>query len=101
VVPMEKRRVLLTFLFSSGGACLHVCGHKCSKCTWRPEVDIRNLPGSHSTLFLEAGLVNQTQSSLIWLILLASLLWNPWGIINFYCTIYAIYLFGGIVIVVV
>lgn len=46
-------------------------------CPWRLEVNVGNHPISHFYLILlEAGFLSQIQSSLIWLVLLASMLWD-------------------------
>lgn len=45
-------------------------------CTGRTKAVVRNLPPSFFYLLYLAGLLNQTQNSLTWLGLLASLLWR-------------------------
>lgn len=45
-----------------GGTRAWVHAHACA-CVWRPEADVRSHFDSSSTLIIEAGALNQTQSS--------------------------------------
>lgn len=47
------------------------------QCAWAPRLTCGTLLNCFFTLFLEAGFLSQTQSLLIWLVWLASLLWGP------------------------
>lgn len=56
--------------------CMHVCGYACLAMRVEPKVDNGIILYCSCTLVFKAGPLNQTQSTLIWLILLVSLLWG-------------------------
>ena len=78
-------RVCIFYMYMDICVCayVHVCVCACVRVcmyvyvwTWRPEADGRNHPQSLFKLYSEAGSLNQSQMSLIWLVSLASLLWG-------------------------
>ena len=67
-------RLFLHFFFLY--VCTHVCGYVCLAMHVEPKIDIGIILYCSYTLVFKAGPLNQTQSTLIWLILLVSLLWG-------------------------
>lgn len=80
--------VIVGFLSIFMHVCSPVCesAHVCHTCMWRNRSWCQELSvvqptaivlNNFSALFIEAKSLNKTQSSLTWLVLLASLQWDP------------------------